>query len=215
MLIALTGAQMLGLAGVAAAFIAFALASSFLFPRINPDFPGARGVRWFSLLTVLLFAAMLTAVVVFAREAEEGHGAEAAHVEGEEEDEAPSASEEGGAEGEEQGTPVTTGAETSPAPAETEAETTAEEPEAGGGGRGDAEAGKAVFGETGCGGCHTFADAGSTGAVGPNLDESKPSYDEAVEQVRKGGGGMPAYEGQLTDEQIANVAAFVAEATGE
>lgn len=215
MLIALTSTQMLALAGVAGVFIAFALASSFLFPRINPDFPGARGVRWFTLLTVLLFASMLTAVLVFAREAEEGHGAEAAHVEGEEAREAPSASEEGGAAGEEQGTPVTTGPETEPEiETETEAEPEAEEPEAGGG-RGDAAAGKAVFAETGCGGCHTFAAAGASGTVGPNLDESQTSYDEAVEQVRKGGGGMPAYEGQLTDEQIANVSAFVTQATGE
>jgi cytochrome c oxidase subunit 2 len=36
---------------------------------------------------------------------------------------------------------------------------------------GDAEAGKAVFGAKGCGGCHTFEPAGSSGTTGPNLGE--------------------------------------------
>ena len=36
-------------------------------------------------------------------------------------------------------------------------------------------AGKAVFASTGCGGCHTLADAGTTGNVGPNLDGARPS----------------------------------------
>ena len=39
---------------------------------------------------------------------------------------------------------------------------------------GDATAGKAVFTSAGCGGCHTLADAGANGNVGPNLDEAKP-----------------------------------------
>jgi cytochrome c oxidase subunit 2 len=32
------------------------------------------------------------------------------------------------------------------------------------------EAGKQVFASNGCGGCHTLADAGSTGQIGPDLD---------------------------------------------
>jgi cytochrome c551/c552 len=35
---------------------------------------------------------------------------------------------------------------------------------------GDAAAGKAVFVSQGCGACHTFRPAGSTGKVGPDLD---------------------------------------------
>ena len=35
---------------------------------------------------------------------------------------------------------------------------------------GDANAGKAVFASAGCASCHTLAQAGATGAVGPNLD---------------------------------------------
>jgi mono/diheme cytochrome c family protein len=48
--------------------------------------------------------------------------------------------------------------------------------------------------------------------VGPNLDEADPDFEEAVAQIKSGGGGMPAYEGQLSEEEIANVAAFVTEA---
>jgi mono/diheme cytochrome c family protein len=60
-----------------------------------------------------------------------------------------------------------------------------------------------------CASCHTLEDAGSTGAIGPNLDES--SLDEAAveSQVRSGGGGMPAFEGQLSDEEIQAVAGYV------
>ena len=89
--------------------------------------------------------------------------------------------------------------------------------EAGGGGgaaKGDPEAGKGVYDSAGCGSCHVLAAAGSKGTVGPNLDDSKPSYDEAFEQIAKGGGGMPAFKDQLSEEEIANVAAFVTESAG-
>jgi cytochrome c oxidase subunit 2 len=39
-----------------------------------------------------------------------------------------------------------------------------------GGGAGGADAGKAVFTSAGCGACHAFTPAGTTAAVGPNLD---------------------------------------------
>jgi mono/diheme cytochrome c family protein len=77
---------------------------------------------------------------------------------------------------------------------------------------GDPEAGSEVFASAGCGNCHVLEAAGSTGTVGPNLDEADPDFEEAVAQIKSGGGGMPAYEGQLSEEEIANVAAFVTEA---
>src|SRR5215207_9046958 len=43
----------------------------------------------------------------------------------------------------------------------------------GGSAEGDAAAGKTVFASAGCASCHTLSDAGSTGNVGPNLDEAK------------------------------------------
>ena len=74
---------------------------------------------------------------------------------------------------------------------------------------GDPAAGEAVFADAGCGGCHAFEPAGSTGTTGPSLDDSDVSFEEAVEQIRNGGGGMPPFEGQLDDQQIADVAAVV------
>jgi len=65
------------LGGTAAIFIVFALVSSFVLPRRNPNFPG-RGMPWFLLATTVLFAAMMLAVEFFAVEEEEpGHGGEA------------------------------------------------------------------------------------------------------------------------------------------
>ena len=43
----------------------------------------------------------------------------------------------------------------------------------------DVVAGKEVFESAGCVGCHTLADAGATGTVGPNLDEAKPPDDSS------------------------------------
>jgi mono/diheme cytochrome c family protein len=79
---------------------------------------------------------------------------------------------------------------------------------------GDPTAGKAVFTSAGCGGCHTLADAGTNGTVGPNLDEAKPSKELVVTRVTKGMGPMPPFADQLTDQQIADVAAYVTQATG-
>jgi cytochrome c553 len=79
----------------------------------------------------------------------------------------------------------------------------------GGGGEGDVAAGKDVYASAGCGSCHTFEDAGSTGTIGPNLDDSSADFEAAAEQIRTGGGGMPAFEGQLSEQEIADVAAYV------
>jgi mono/diheme cytochrome c family protein len=79
---------------------------------------------------------------------------------------------------------------------------------------GDPTAGKQVFLSAGCTGCHTLADAGSHGTVGPNLDDAKPSLSLAVQRVTKGAGAMPSFKGQLSDKQIADVTAYVVKATG-
>jgi cytochrome c553 len=81
---------------------------------------------------------------------------------------------------------------------------------------GDPVAGKAVFlGSAACGGCHTLADAGSGGTVGPNLDDAMPTYDKVVTQVTNGGGAMPPFKGTLTEQQIADVAAYVSSVAGK
>lgn len=80
--------------------------------------------------------------------------------------------------------------------------------------KGDATAGKATFTKAGCTGCHTLKAAGATGTVGPNLDQVKPDYRLATSRVTNGKGVMPSFKGQLSDQEIANVAAFVVTSTG-
>jgi cytochrome c553 len=84
----------------------------------------------------------------------------------------------------------------------------------GGGGGGDAKAGKAVFAKAGCGSCHTLSDAGSSGNVGPNLDDAKPSADLVVERVTNGSGVMPSFKDQLSSKEIQDVAAYVSSVAG-
>jgi mono/diheme cytochrome c family protein len=79
---------------------------------------------------------------------------------------------------------------------------------------GNPTAGKQIFLTAGCKGCHTLADAGATGTVGPNLDQAKPDFKLATERVTFGKGAMPSFKSQLKDQQIADVAAYVVKATG-
>jgi mono/diheme cytochrome c family protein len=79
--------------------------------------------------------------------------------------------------------------------------------------KGTPAAGKAVFASAGCGSCHTLKDAGSTGTVGPNLDEAQPDLTLIHTRVYFGQGGMPSFKGQLTLKQMADVAAYVYSAT--
>jgi cytochrome c553 len=102
---------------------------------------------------------------------------------------------------------------------ETETDTTETETETetggGGGGTGDAAAGKEVFlGTAGCGSCHTLSDAGTSGTVGPNLDDAQPSFDLVVDRVTNGQGAMPPFAGTLTEQQINDVAAYVSSVAG-
>jgi mono/diheme cytochrome c family protein len=79
----------------------------------------------------------------------------------------------------------------------------------------DAVAGKEIFlGTAGCGSCHTLADAGTSGVVGPSLDAARPSYALAVDRVTNGRGIMPPFGSQLSEEQIQDVAAYVSSAAG-
>ncbi len=52
----------IGLIVVAALFIAFALASSFLVPRYKPDFPGPAGLSVFVLASIVMFGLMVAAI---------------------------------------------------------------------------------------------------------------------------------------------------------
>jgi len=74
-LLALSTGHKVGLAVVGAAFIVFALSSSFLFPRFRPQFPG-HGLRAFIVVAFVFFFGMLTAVEVFGAEPKEHKEAE-------------------------------------------------------------------------------------------------------------------------------------------
>jgi cytochrome c oxidase subunit 2 len=72
---ALSTGHMVGLVVVAAIFITFALVSSFVLPKREPDFPGNR-MKLFIGICVVLFISMLAAVVIFGAEPTEKHAGE-------------------------------------------------------------------------------------------------------------------------------------------
>jgi cytochrome c oxidase subunit 2 len=87
--------------------------------------------------------------------------------------------------------------------------------------QGDAAAGKDVFDAQGCGSCHTFEAAGSTGTVGPNLTEAlqgkdadfiRTSITDPNAQIAQGfqPNIMPqTYGTQLSAKQLADLVAFL------
>jgi mono/diheme cytochrome c family protein len=74
--------------------------------------------------------------------------------------------------------------------------------------------GAAIFASAGCESCHTLAAAGSSGNVGPNLDDLQPDFATVKSQVENGGGGMPAFSGDLSPAEIDAVSRYVAENAG-
>jgi len=70
--------------------------------------------------------------------------------------------------------------------------------------------GKKIFLEQGnCAACHTLSDAGSGGNIGPNLNEIRPDIMRVITAVTNGIGVMPAYQGELSTEEIEAVAHYV------
>jgi len=77
----------------------------------------------------------------------------------------------------------------------------------------DLAAGKTAFTAT-CGGCHALKDAGTSGQVGPNLDQlGTLTVALIAHQIEVGGGPMPPK--LLTGADAANVAAYVASVAGK
>jgi mono/diheme cytochrome c family protein len=193
---------------MAGVLVVFALVVSLVIPRRRPDFPSRRMGAFFA-VTVLLVIGMLAAVEALGESHDFGaeHGGEAA--------EAPT-------------TPADT--QTSETgETETQAtETETQETETGGGGaaEGDPAAGEQVFASAGCGSCHTLESAGSSGAVGPNLDQVLPGQDadyirtqivDPNSEITEGyqAGIMPEnYGEQLSDEDLANLVAYLAAEAG-
>jgi len=181
---------------VAAALVGFSLFVSIVVPRRRPDFPG-RSLRVFVLVSALLVVGMLTAVAVLGESHHfESEGGESAGVTNQ---------------------PPTTAA-TSPT-----GTGTGQQP------AGDPVAGKEIFTTTAqppCATCHTLKEAGATQTIGPNLDEVLKGKDAAFihesivdpnAEVATGyqPGIMPQTFGeQLDEKQLADLVAFLVEATG-
>lgn len=197
MLLALTGYEA-ALLAVAAVFIAFALIVALVIPRARPEFPSKR-LGTFLAICIALFAAQMTAVLLLA---EVGEADEPVA----QEETTPT----------ETTPPETTTSETTTSETTTTESTTTETTETTEV-QGDPVAGKEVFvsaAQPSCTGCHTLADAGASGSVGPILDATKPSYDKVVERVTNGQGVMPSFKGTLTEQQIQDVAAYVSSVAG-
>lgn len=71
LLAGLSTGNKIALAIIALVFICFALGSAFLAPKRWPDFPGRQGMSVYVIACLVLFAGMISAVVVFGKEASE------------------------------------------------------------------------------------------------------------------------------------------------
>jgi cytochrome c oxidase subunit 2 len=88
-------------------------------------------------------------------------------------------------------------------------------------GKANPAAGKKVFADSGCSGCHTFQAAGATGKIGPDLDQAlkdkdaafiKESITDPNKEIAPGfqPNVMPgSYGSQLTSQQINDLVAFL------
>lgn len=78
-----------------------------------------------------------------------------------------------------------------------------------------ASTGDQIFKDANCSSCHTLAAAGAKGAIGPNLDNVKPSASVVNDKVTNGDGSMPAFKNRLTAEQITAVSEYVSSVAGQ
>lgn len=83
---------------------------------------------------------------------------------------------------------------------------------------GDLRRGAVLYVSSGCGACHVFRAAGSTGTAGPDLDRWPATHAArlrlplaafVVGRIAYGGTGMPAATGQLSAAEIDDLASFV------
>ena len=69
--------------------------------------------------------------------------------------------------------------------------------------------GETVFTDS-CGSCHALSAAGTSGSIGPNLDDTSLDASAIEGIVADGTGSMPAFGDALSEDEIAAVAEFVA-----
>jgi len=86
--------------------------------------------------------------------------------------------------------------------------------ESGGGASASAE-GKQIFTQS-CGTCHTLSDAGTSGTIGPNLDELKPDQARVANAIKNGGAGTGAMPANIvTGQEAEAVADYVSSVAGK
>ena len=193
-----------------------AVVTSFVGLKVE-SFPGKAMplvIAWFAILIV----GAGTFAVLHGKDEDKEHAVEYSEANKEIEKEQSGAPSESGAEegGSEEGAPEEEPEEAIGEEGETEsgapeaAGKEGAEEQAGGGenGGGDAAAGESVFAEN-CAVCHGADGYGGSG--GPDLRTMPLAKTEegAIEQVTNGGGGMPPFGETLSEEEIANVAAYV------
>lgn len=181
--------------------VLLALAISFLGMR-SDRFPSDAALRAGVLLVALVVAATAYGAVELSQE-------EAMHREEEQNHEAATEAEQmATSDAESSGTPDTGGGQADLA-------------------SGDPQAGQAVWEAEGCASCHSLQVTGSTGTIGPNLDTELADRDATFIEtstvdpdafIEKGfdGGIMPSdYADVLTPEDLANLVAFISDATSD
>jgi cytochrome c oxidase subunit 2 len=90
---------------------------------------------------------------------------------------------------------------------------TKRQPRAGGSAGGGEIDAKGIF-TANCAPCHTLAKAGTNGMVGPNLDDLALAPAAVQQQIRNGGGGMPPFGEQLSDEEIEALVQYLTGSNG-
>ena len=72
---------------------------------------------------------------------------------------------------------------------------------------------KIFYGKGNCSSCHVLSNSESSGEVGQNLNQIKPSMERIMRVVNGGIGVMPSYEGVLSYDEIDSLSFFIYEST--
>ncbi|MGX7896842.1 c-type cytochrome [Tsuneonella sp. HG222] len=75
----------------------------------------------------------------------------------------------------------------------------------------DRAAARELFDSYSCSACHALSDAGAAGVVGPNLDNPELTVAFVKDRVTNGQGAMPGFGGQMSEDEIGLVAAYIVE----
>jgi len=74
---------------------------------------------------------------------------------------------------------------------------------------GETAKGKELFDTFACGTCHALQAAGASGQIGPSLDNPSLTPALIIDRITNGQGAMPGFGGQMSEQEIADVTAFI------